>query len=187
MPHPSRRPPDGSRAGYTLVELLGVLVLAAALMTVLLKGPPVDPHAEVVGAAHTVRAAMLAALERAEADGTGATFQVDTATDRGRYRVSTDTAAPPDAGWHALRPELVFSSGGAPVGALGEDSASIRIPSTVGCAAGVCDLGGADAVAFYITHSRHQTAVTAVVLSTDGLVRAFRYRPGHGVWQAGLQ
>jgi prepilin-type N-terminal cleavage/methylation domain-containing protein len=186
-----------TEAGFTLIELVVVLLVALLLGAALLHGPKLGSPRDVHAAALMVRAEMLAAIARAEAQEGDAVFYVDPAAEGESRGGFIALAGPPGSTRDTLsgsapspRAGLLHGAqwgwGSAPAGPDGLPPA--RMPGTIRCRAGLtCELGGTDHVVLYLTHARNPHAVDAIVLWADMTVHLLHFQPATGRWVDGLQ
>lgn len=184
-------------AGFTLIEVLVVLVVALILGTALLKGPSLGSVRDVHAAAQLVRGEMLRAIARADALEGEIVFYVDPAViggSRGGFLAlagppgtTRDTlAGSPPRAWSGLTAGAQWGSGSATVGPDGQPPS--RMPGTIRCRVGrACSFGGGDHVVLYVTHARDPEAVDAVILWSDLTVQLLHFQPATGRWTPALQ
>jgi type II secretory pathway pseudopilin PulG len=191
-------PGDGrAEAGFTLIELVVVLLVAMILGAALLRGPKLGSPRDVHAAALMVRGEMLAAIARAEAEEGEAVFYVDPAADGDSRGGFIALAGPPGTTRDTLSPATPSPRAGLLHGAqwgwgsatTGPDGlAPARMPGTIRCQAGrTCVLGGRDHVVLYVTHAMNPDAVDAIVLWADLTVQLLHFQPATGRWISGLQ
>ena len=185
------------RQGFTLVELVIVLLVATIVAAALLQGPTLGSWRDVRAAAELVRAEMLRAIAQAEAVEGEAVFYVDPRIDSDGRGAFLALAGPPGTTRDTLRgsppPERSGLRQGAQWGwgnaTLGPDGAAPTLmPGTVRCRVGQpCRVNGRDHVVLYLTHARNADAVEAVVLWADLTVQLLHYQPATGRWIADLR
>jgi type II secretory pathway pseudopilin PulG len=191
-------PGDGrAEAGFTLIEVVVVLLVAMILGAALLHGPKLGSPRDVHAAALMVRGEMLAAITRAEAQEGEAVFYVDPAVDGDSRGGFTALAGPPGTTRDTLSPAQPSPRAGLLHGAQwGWGSATAgpdglppaQMPGTIRCRAGAsCALGASDHVVLYVTHARNPDAVDAIVLWADMTVQVLHFQPATGRWTNGLQ
>lgn len=186
-----------TEAGFTLIELVVVLLVAMILGAALLRGPKLGSTRDVHAAALMVRGEMLAAIARADAQEGEAVFYVDPAADGDSRGGFIALAGPPGTTRDSLSPSAPSPRAGLLRGAqwgwgsatTGPDGlAPAQMPGTIRCRAGsTCALGGSDHVVLYVTHARDPDAVDAIVLWADLTVQLLHFQPATGRWINGLQ
>lgn len=187
-------PSPPRRAGFTLIEVLVVMVVVLVASTLWLRGPRQVSPRQVHGQAQRIRAVMLRALAEAEGVGGDAVFYVDPAVSgqhRGRFMAlsgppgTTRDTLPTDSGWVDLAEEVQWGWGSVTAGPDG--APPVRMPGTIRCTreAG-CDLAGREHATLYLTHARDSLSVGAVVLARGGNVQLLHYRPGSRTWSPSL-
>ena len=189
--------PPRPEAGFTLIELVVVLVVVMILGAALLRGPRPGSARTVHAAAQLVRAEMLRAIARADALEGEVVFYVDPAVDgqsRGGFialagppGTTRDTLAgsPPEERT-GLRGGTQWGWGSVTVGPDGLPPT--RMPGTIRCRVGrACTPGGSDHVVLYLTHARSPETVDAVILWSDLTVQLLHYQPATGRWTPALQ
>lgn len=186
----------GGKQGFTLIELVVVLLVVLLLGTALLHGPKYGSPRDVHAAAQLMRAEMQRAIARAEAMQGEAVFYVDPAIvgeDRGGFvalagpaGTTRDTLSVPAAARSGLRSGAQWGSGN--VSTAPDGGAPRPMPGTIRCQVGrPCTVNGRDRVVLYLTHARNPHAVDAVVLWPDLTVQLLHYQPGTGRWIAELR
>ncbi|HEX7242464.1 MAG TPA: prepilin-type N-terminal cleavage/methylation domain-containing protein [Longimicrobiaceae bacterium] len=189
-------PRPGGTAGFTLIELMAVMLVVLIATSLWLRGPqPVSPR-QVHGYAQLVRAGMTRALAEAGGRQGDAVFYLDPAVvggRRGRFLAlagpagtTRDTLPADHDGWLELLEDVQWGWGSAAAGPDGAPPA--RMPGTIRCTAdGGCDLGGREQATLYLTHARDSLSVEAVVLSRGGNVQIFHFQAGTRRWTPSLQ
>jgi type II secretory pathway pseudopilin PulG len=184
--------------GFTLIELVVVLLVVMLLGSALLHGPRHGSPRDVHAAAQLVRAEMRRAIARADAIQGEAVFYIDPSVvgpSRGGFTAlagpegtTRDTLSGTSAA--AARSGLLngaqWGSGNATTAPDG--GSPLQIPGTIRCRVGrPCTINGKDRVVLYLTHARNPDAVDAVVLWSDLTVHLLHFQPGTGRWISELR
>ena len=151
-----RDDPGGRRtdAGFTLIELVVVLLVAMILGAVLLRGPKLGSARDVHAAALMVRGEMLAAIARAEAQEGEAVFYVDPAAEGASRGGFIALAGPPGTTRDTLSPAALSPRAGLLHGAqwgwgsatAGPDGlAPAQMPGTIRCRSTGCTCSASSA------------------------------------------
>lgn len=181
-----------SRRGYTLLELLLVVLFVGILFTIALSYTSTPVVTLVEDQARRFAQEVRAARASAIAEAGTAVIELDPAGGPGgedRYRAGLlgedeDGTGPHPGMWIDVSNGVRMSPGGLSSGPLGDPAAALDTPITIRCAAtGSCDLGGPVALTFYFSHPSDPAVVRAVTLGAHGGVRSWRWSPAEGVWQ----
>lgn len=182
-------PAQRRRRGFTLLEFIAVIVIVIVGLGLYMRVPDSNQHRLVQGTAHDLQAAMQAALEQAEQKGEQAVFYVDVTPTAGRYGKFLAISGPPGVdsvgaiGWIEFTTDVQWSTGAATTGPMGD--AVGPLPAEIRCSGRNCYLGGSDFVTYYVGHRKNPLSVSAVVLTTEGILQLFRYKPATNTWERG--
>jgi prepilin-type N-terminal cleavage/methylation domain-containing protein len=184
---PRTRQPNG----FTLVEMLAVLLLVVILASQFLSAPRPSGARAAGDAAAQIRAMLTAALANADLEGSDVVIRADpdsTASRSGRFiawegppgvAVPTDTLA----GWVDLQEGVAWRAGTAALDPMGVPTDG-KVPGTVRCTAAECETGAADYVVYYVGHVRATAASWALVLTRSRTVVLYRWDPARSAWEA---
>lgn len=188
--HPSNRPADAPRRGYTIIELLVTLILVSLLGSWFLNATrPVPAHLAGNAARH-FRAMLGTALSEADRDGEDVEIRVEAnaAGDRrGRFIAlalppGATVGDVPGAEWLDLVQGVMWHAGGAardPAGAATDGT----IPGTVRCTPAACETGEKEYVVYYIGHVRAPRVAFAIVVTRDREIQLFRWDSRTNAWK----
>ena len=186
-------PPRDPRAGFTIIEVMVVALIIVGLTSVALAANRESPHRLVYHAAQQLRAQLVQAVLSADARGGDALLVADVAVSgdvRGAFLAVSDSVGIQEADvldreWVRLAAGVQWGAGAAVLGPLGDSVAGGAVPRLVRCSAEKgCNVGTRGTLTYYLTHARDATAVSAVVLTPDGIALLYRYIPASGVWSA---
>jgi hypothetical protein len=183
--HPPRRHP---RAGYTLIEVLGAVLLAVALGSMVYAAPKPSPDREAADTALRMYGMLRSALTDAELDGSEVLVRAVSRSDGGRFLALAGAAGEeieeggPD--WLELERGVLWRAGSAERDPMGAPTDG-RVPGTIRCSAEVCETGAADYVVYFVGHTRNARVARALVLTRERDVQLFRWSPAAGRWEGG--
>lgn len=183
------RPPARRPNGYTLVELIGALLLLVLLGSMVLAAPRPAPGREAADVARQMRALLASALADAEVDGVDVVIRAEAAPGDGtggRFRVILDpdgTGPGDDAPAEGLVLEggVRWRAGTASVDPHGLPTDG-RIPGTVRCTPESCETGGDHAV-YFVGHERRASVAWALVLGREREIQLFRWDDATHTWR----
>ena len=184
-------PPRDLRAGFTIIEVMVVALIIVGLTSVALASNRESPHRLVYHAAQQLRAQASQAILEADAQSGDAFLLASAAVAgqvRGSFLATVDTQNAPESEvmgrvWTPLADGVQWGGGDAALGPLGDSVGGGNVPLSVRCPAGRgCLLGLRGTATYYLTHARDASAVSAVVLTPEGIVHLYRYLPAAAAW-----
>lgn len=190
-PPPMRPPPHRPRPnGFTLIEVMGAVLLVIVIGSLFLAAPRPSPSAEAGDAARHMRAMLTASLAAAELDGGEVIVRADavsTGTRDGRFLA---LAGPPGvvpgddpaADWVELTGGVRWRAGTATLDPEGVPTDG-RVPGSVRCSAEACETGALDHVVYFVGHARGARVSWALVLTRDRDVQLFRWDATSNAWK----
>lgn len=186
-----RRERRGRGRGYTLVEVMGAILLVILAGSMFMGAPRPVPEKQAGDAVRVMRAALEAALADSEAEGGDVEVRADAVRSGdpgGRFLAlagpqGVTVGGVPGAEWLELREGVVWRPGTADTDPAGVPTDG-RIPGTVRCTAGECETGAADYVVYYVGHSRAERVGWALVLHRTREVQLFRWEHAAGAWKS---
>ncbi|HEX8695579.1 MAG TPA: hypothetical protein VF746_24410 [Longimicrobium sp.] len=187
MPRPRTRPRPN---GFTLVEMMGALLLVIVIGSLFLAAPRPSPRAEAGDAARRIRAMLTAALAEAELDGGEVIVRAEAVAAEGRSGRFLALSGPPGvmpeddpaADWVELADGVVWRAGTASADPAGVPTDG-RVPGSVRCTAEACETGAADHVVYFVGHARSARVSWALVLTRERAVQLFRWDATSNTWK----
>ncbi len=182
---PPRRHP---RAGYTLIEVLGAVLLAVALGSMIYAAPKPSPDREAGDAALRMYGMLRGALTDAELNGGEVLIRALAGPDGGRFLAvavaAGDEIEEGGADWVELERGVLWRAGSAASDPMRTPTDG-RVPGTIRCSAESCETGAADYVVYFVGHARNARVARALVLTRERDVQLFRWSPSAGRWEGG--
>lgn len=183
------------RAGFTIIELLVVVTLIAAMTSIIAPTFRMSESRQVENMAHLIVAHL--ELARTEALGNRQLVRVDFDTSAQSYTaysdhdeddaigaVAAERAAFPEFGIRNLEDLVVFGRGSASAvpGDAGTGSITLANNRVLLDAQGLPSPWGTMGT-IYLVHSRDNAAVSAISVSSSGAFKAWRWVAGAGEWR----
>ena len=186
-----RPPPDRRRSGFTLIEMLGAVLLAIAIGSMVYAAPRPSPDRAAADTALQMHAMLRAALAEAELDGGDVIVRAVPEPGGGRFLALAGPAGMDrdDAGgadWVSLERGVLWRAGSAEVDPMGAATDG-RVPGTLRCSAEACETGGAEYVVYFVGHARNPRVARALVLTREREAQLFRWSPAAGTWDGGAR
>lgn len=182
---PPRRHP---RAGYTLIEVLGAVLLAVALGSMVYAPPKPSPDREAGDTALRMYGMLRSALAEAEVDGGDVLVRAVSRPDGGRFLALAGTVGEAieesGADWVELERGVLWRAGSAGTDPMGAATDG-RVPGTIHCSAEACETGAVDYVVYFVGHARNPRVARALVLTRERDVQLFRWSSAAGRWEGG--
>lgn len=183
-------PPSARFDGYTLIEVLGSVLLLVVIGSMLLAGSRPAPRSDARDAALRIRGMLVAALAEAEAEGGEVLVRAESGpagTRTGRFLALAGPpgvvpADDPSAGWVALEEGVAWRAGTATVDPMGAATDG-RVPGTVRCTAEACGTGDGDYTVYFIGHVRRAQVAWALVLTREREVQLFEWNAVDHRWE----
>lgn len=181
-----------ARRGFSLLELLAVVVVAAIILLASFYSPQVSTTGAVRNAATAFRMSVQSHRAQALIGGEDFVLTLDPGggtEGRGRWavqRVASGEAPATlhDSSWTSLQNGTLFSVGSATIDPNGNPIGTAVPRIAVACDGGItCDLGGNASAAFYLSHIDDPATVWAVVITADGNVTQLVWRSALGAWE----
>lgn len=178
------------RNGFTLVEMMGSILLVIAIGSMMYAAPRPSPQRDAGEAARRMRAMLVAALADAELEGGEVVVRADaeaSATRSGRFLALAGPAGvteadDPAADWVELSGGVVWRAGTAAFDPMGTATDG-RVPGTVRCSSESCETGTAEYVTYFVGHSRGARVSWALVLTREREVQLFRWDHPSSTWR----
>lgn len=180
------------RAGFTLIEMVGVLVIVLSIGAWGL-ATTTRPSAagESRSTALRMRTMLVSALATADLEGGDVVVRAvaDTMNGPGRFLavagpVGVAPEDDPGADWVLLERGVRWRKGSATVDPMGA-STDGRVPGTVRCSGRSCETGSTEYVVYYIGHARSDRVAWGLVLTRDRDVMLFTWNSASEEWQPG--
>lgn len=194
MPTVSRTPRRSRPNGFTLIEMVGALLLALALGSLgFATATRPSPRSEAGSTVLRMRAMLSAALADADLEGGDVVVRAEAASGAAGGRFLALSGAPgvmpaddPAADWIELSGGVRWRMGTAAADPMGTPTDG-RVPGTIRCTATACETGAADYVVYFVGHARSARVAWALVLTRDREVTLFHWNPARAVWEAGAR
>lgn len=176
--------------GFTLVEMMGSLLLVIAIGSMIYAAPKPSPQRDAGEAVRRMRAMLVAALADAELEGGEVVVRAEAAPSGERSGRFIALAGPagvtlsddPAADWVELTRGVVWRAGTATTDPLGAATDG-RVPGTVRCSAESCETGTAEYVTWFVGHARGARVAWALVLTRERDVQLFRWEHASSTWK----
>jgi type II secretory pathway pseudopilin PulG len=178
--------------GFTLIEMVGALLLVIALGSLgLATATRPSARSEAGSVALRMRAMLSAALAGADLEGGDVVVRAEAGAAGGRFLAlsgppGVNPADDPAADWVELAGGVRWRTGTAAADPMGAPTDG-RVPGTIRCSATACETGTADYVVYFVGHARSARVSWALVLTRDREVSLFRWNPASTAWEAGAR
>lgn len=176
--------------GYTLIEMLGAVLLMIAIGGMVYAAPRPSPQREAGDTGMRMRAMLTAALAASELDGGDVVVRAEGVKGElgGRFLALAGPAgvvaeSDPGADWIELEGGVVWRAGTAttdPMGIATDGS----VPGTVRCTSTSCETGRADYVVYFVGHQRSPRVSWGLVLTRERDVHLLHWNAQTNQWES---